>query len=811
MSGSTAVSARLRELLAALTTEEKVALLSGSDAWHTTPVPRLGIGRVKVSDGPTGVRGDGVSGATAVCFPVGTALGATFDTGLVAEVGSALAAEARTKDVHVVLGPTVNLQRHPLTGRHFECYSEDPVLTARLAVAFIDGVQSGGVGACIKHYVANDQEHQRHTISAEVAERPLRELYLYPFERAVAEADPWMVMAAYNRVGGVHATEHRRLLTDILRTGWGYRGTVVSDWGAITDGVAAVNAGCDLEMPGPARRYGRTLLEAAEDGRVPGDVLDERVLAVLRLAERAGRIGDLTEAPERSVEDPAHRTLARRAATLATVLVRNEGVLPLDPAGLRRVAVVGPNAADPQIQGGGSSVVRPHRVTGPVEGIRAALGDTVEVVVERGCRIDKYAPAVDPARWGEGRPVQVELFAGETPEGDPVAVRDVRRVGHTFYGAAHPDLEPGAAVAMRWTATFTPAGTGDHTFGLMATGRSRMFVDDRLVIDNWSDPRPGDAWFGRGSAEERAAVPMTAGEPRRIVVELSFPGGDPMGGLQLGCIEPEPTDAFDRAVAAATDADAAVVVVGTNPDWETEGHDRTWFGLPGRQVELIRAVAAVNPRTVVVVNAGSPVDVSWLGEVPACLWVWFGGQEMGHALADVLFGAADPGGRLPCTFPRRLEDTPAFTSYPGELGEVHYGEGVFIGHRWYDARGIEPAVPFGHGLSYATWEYRSVAVDGDSAVVEVVNVGDRPGTEVVQVYAGNDASEVLRPPWVLAGFARIHAGPGEAVTVRVPLERAAFAHWDHTLGRWVDEAGTHRVAAGRSSRDLRVHTTVRRP
>lgn len=826
-------SALVESLVAKLSIDEKASLTIGSGPWHTTALPDHGIGRVKVTDGPTGARGDGRSGARATCFPVGVCLGASWSTELLGEVGAALAGEVQTKGAHVLLGPTVNLQRTPIGGRNFECYSEDPLLTGRLAVAFIGGVQRGGVGTSIKHLVGNDVEHDRHHVSADMDEATLREVALLPFELAVREADPWTVMAAYNRLNGVHATSSRRLLTEILKDEWGWPGMVVSDWGAVTETAATAIAGCDLEMPGPLGWLGPKLADAVRAGEVPEEVLDDLARRVLHLAERAGRLDDDGEPEERSVDTPELRALTRRAAVEGMVLLRNDGLLPLAKDALRRVAVIGPNAEVGMVQGGGSSQVLIHaEVTGPLAALRSILGDEVEVVHERGCSTAKFAPMIPPRRWEGGgdttaprisnmpfatirddAPVRVELFDDEG--GDVVRSHRATDVTTTFSGRLRPLADPRSFFA-RFTGTYVPDTTGAHRFGLSTVGRGRLLVDGVEVIDNWSAPQPGETFFAHGSAEVLAAVELTAGAPVEVVVEYRREGDHAdIGGVRLGVHPPEPSDLIEQATAAAAGADVAVVVVGTTSEWETEGNDRSGIELPGRQAELIEAVAAANSRTVVVVNAGSPVDMAWAERTAAVLQVWFGGQEMGPALASVLLGDADPGGRLPHTIPMRLDDQPGATSYPGTGGVLRYEERLLAGHRWYDAQGIAPRYPFGHGLSYATfaWGEPQVGVADASTAdprvrvrVSVTNTSGRSGKEVVQLYVRPPAGS-HRPDLELKGFAKVEVAAGATADVVVELDTLAFRHWDEP-GGWTVAAGTYELVLGASSRQPRGTASV---
>jgi len=800
---------RIDELLGRMSLEEKVSMLAGSDIWHGTGVPRLGIPPIKMTDGPCGARGGrSDSGTTAACFPCGTALAATWNPELVERVGVALAEEARTKGAQVLLAPTVNIHRSPLAGRNFECYSEDPHLTARIAVAYIRGVQSRNVGACIKHFVCNDSEFERNTISSQVGERALREIYLAPFEVAVKEAKPWSVMAAYNRVNGTYASENLRLLEDILRREWGFEGLVVSDWYGTRSTAAAAEAGLDLEMPGPPRHRGEKLLDAVKAGAVSESSLDAAVRRLLDLTLRSGLLDRPEEPAEESIDRPEHRRLAREAAAEAIVLLKNESeLLPLDRRKLRTLAVIGPSADAAHVQGGGSAGVPPHYSVTPLEGIRAGCGDQVAVRYERGCTNHKVLPVVDARLVPSG--FEVEYFDNPDLSGDPALTQHSRRIDLIWEGRIEPKLDP-EIHSVRFTGTFTPIENGAYTLSLTSAGRSRLFIDGIELIDNWTQQTRGDSYFGAGTVEVKAQLEMREGEEREIRIE--YCRSNPfIAGIRVGALLPVPDDLIDRAAAAAAEADAAVVVVGLDDQWEGEGGDRLDMELPGRQAELVERVAAANPDTVVVVNAGSPVAMDWLDRVPSVLEVWYPGQELGNALAEVLFGEVNPSGKLPTTFPKRLEDNPAYLNYPGENGEVLYGEGIFVGYRYYDRKRIEPRFAFGHGLSYTRFHYGELVLDRDKmemdgeleVSVDVTNSGERAGSEVVQLYLSDLECSLARPDQELEAFEKVALEPGETQTVRFTLARTALSFYDPAREGWVAEPGQFEVRVGSSSRDIR--------
>ncbi|MEE8558450.1 MAG: glycoside hydrolase family 3 C-terminal domain-containing protein [Myxococcota bacterium] len=804
-------------LVEALTLEEKVSLLAGKTMWETHPIARLGIPALRMTDGPIGARGSRFTdGLSAACFPCGTALGATWNPALVERLGAALAEEALTKGAHVLLGPTVNIHRSPLAGRNFECYSEDPYLTARTAVAFVRGVQSRGVGACIKHFVCNDSEFERHTISSEVDERTLREIYLFPFEAAVREAGVWSVMAAYNRVNGIYASQHPRLLDEILRREWGFDGFVVSDWGGTQSTVEGIEAGLDLEMPGPGRFRGEKLLEAVRAGKVSATRIDERVRCILRGLIRTGAFEHPADLPERAEDRPEHRLLARRAATEAAVLLKNEGdLLPLDPQKLGSLAVLGPNAEATVIQGGGSAQVRPHYVVRTLDAIRKRCGDGVQVTFEAGCSIERTIPAIDPqllsaAAGGEG--LTAEFFDNLGLEGSPVHTRLSNDARMFFFGEFASGVDS-RCFSLRLTGDFVPSESDTYVFGLISAGKSRLYIDDRELLDNWTAQTPGDAFYGLGSSEQREDVVLEAGRSYRIRIEYTVEG-TPIGGLKWGAMRKPPADAMERAIATAAASEAAVLIVGTSGEWETEGSDRNDMELPGRQKELIERVVEANPNTVVVINAGSPLSMDWIDRVPAVLDVWFPGQESGNVISDLLFGDASPSGKLPTTFPKRLEDNPAYSHYPGKDGKVEYAEGLLVGYRHYESAGTEPRFSFGHGLSYTSFEYGEPRIEiGQEVLItlDVRNTGSRKGQEVVQLYLRDVESTLPRPEKELRSFAKIELEPGERQEVRLVLDRRAMACYDPARHDWVVEPGEFEVLIGASSSDIRVRSRFTYP
>ncbi len=810
--------ARIDALLHALTMEEKASLLAGASTWSTASIERLGIPAIKVSDGPNGARGAGnFAGGTvtSACFPAGIALAATWNPELIEQVGQALGEEAQTKGAQMLLAPTVNMHRSPLNGRNFECYSEDPYLTARIAVAYIRGLQSRNVGATVKHFVCNDSEFERNSISSEVNERALRELYLPPFQASVQEAKTWGVMSSYNKINGVFASENATTLRTILKQEWGFDGIVMSDWFGTKSTAASINNGLDLEMPGPAIwRTVPQIVEGIRTGEIRQEAVDEAARRILRLVMRSGAFEHPATQPEQAVDRPEHRTLIRTTGAESIVLLKNENnILPLQKDTLKTLAIIGPNAKTAQIMGGGSAQVNAHYAITPYAGIAAYVGDAIQLGYEIGCTNHKMLPRLDTSLLSpEGNKLfSLDYYNSRDLTGDVVYQATTNITDQIWMGAIAPGVHMDN-FSVRLTGTLIPQESGPHSFGLTSAGLSRLFIDGREVIDNWTQQTHGDTFFGMGSTDVRAQVEMMAGQSYKLTLEYSSQNSVMLTGFRLGYLPPIAEDAIERAVALAARSDAALLFVGLNGDWEGESHDRPDMELVGEQVTLIERVVAANPKTVVVLQTGSPVTMPWLDKVAGVIQAWYPGQECGNAIADVLFGVVNPSGKLSQTFPMRLEDNPAYINYPGENGRVHYGEGIFIGYRYYEKKQVAPLFPFGFGLSYTSFAYSNIQVhpsanSADEVVtvhVDITNTGQLAGKEVVQVYVHDRQSTLSRPTKELKRFAKIALAPGETQTVSFPLDHAALAYWDDAQHAWVAEAGEFEVLVGSSSQDIRV-------
>ncbi|KAH8159626.1 hypothetical protein CIB48_g8616 [Xylaria polymorpha] len=768
-----------KKKLASLTLEEK-------------SIPEKGIPAIKTSDGPNGARGGiFVGGTKAALFPCGISLAATWNKSLLYQVGQHLAGEVRARSAQVLLAPTVCMHRHPLGGRNFESFSEDPLLTGKLASQYIKGLQSKGVAATIKHFVTNEQETHRLTIDSLVMERPLRELYLRPFEIAVREANPWAIMTSYNLINGIHADMNHHTLKDILRGEWGYDG-------AISNGELTVE---DIDA-------------AAEN--------------VLTLVERTKGDDMSAEEPEREDDGEDTRLLIRTAGAEGLTLLKNEGgILPLNLK-TSKIAVIGPNADRAIAGGGGSASLNPYYNTLPLDSIRQAAHG--EVVYAKGCHIYKWLPVASPLCTDKsGKPgVTLEWFSGDQFHGDVVVIQ--RRTNtDLFLWDSAPLNQLGPEWSAVATTYLTPTSSGKHTISFMSVGPGKLYLDGKLALDLWNWTEEGEAMFD-GSIDYMVNVDMTAGKAVELRVEMTnelrpiskqkeVNMTHKYGGCRIGFKEEDQVDYLQEAVDAAKQADVAVVIVGLDAEWESEGYDRKTMDLPsdGSQDRLIRAVLEANPRTVVVNQSGSPVAMPWADDVPAILQAWYQGQEAGNALADVLFGHRNPSGKLPSTFPRKLEDTPAYHNWPGENLRVLYGEGLYIGYRHYDRVKVAPLFPFGHGLSYTTFEYgrpslsnkvlTSSATAPIHLVMAVTNTGAVSGAETVQIYVRDEKSALPRPEKELVAFEKVELEPDETKHITVPLDKYAVGYYDPARKAWIAEEGRFRVLVGASATDIRHSVT----
>ncbi len=792
---------RVDLLLSQMTVDEKIEMLGGINDFYTRPIPRLGIPSLKMSDGPIGVHDYGLTTA----YPAGIALAASWDMELAQRFGTSMGKDARARGVHFILGPGMNIYRAPMCGRNFEYFGEDPFLASRMAVGVVLGMQSQRVIATVKHFVGNNSEFARMTLSSDIDERTLREIYLPAFEASVKEGKAGAVMDAYNLVNGDYMTQNNHLNNEILKKEWGFDGIVMSDWGATHDGVAAAIGGMDLEMPSPSFMNSNALLPALKDGRVSVAILDDKVRRILRKAMEFG----FFDQPQTDTDIPSYsqegRRIALEMARGGMVLLKNsDNVLPLDPNKVKTIAVIGPDAFPAVPGGGGSSETKPFNAVSYLEGISNRLGTKTKVLytVDAPVLDDVFESSEFVTVPGGESGLKGEYFSNDQLQGTPALVRTDKHIHFDWGEGSFAANQPVDHFSVRWTGYFVPKETGDYTFFSSADDGVRLFLADENVIDDWQP---------HAQTVDSYARHLEGGQAYKIRFEYFESVGSAIAGFGVTRAE----SYIGRATKAiAAKADAVIICVGFDPKTESEGSDRT-FQLPGGQDELIRQISSVNKNTIIVITGGGNVDMTqWVDRVPAILHAWYSGQEGGNALAQIVFGDYSPSGKLPVSFERRWEDNPTYHSYYPAKGEsrVQYSEGVFVGYRQYDRSEIKPLFAFGHGLSYTTFEYGKLSVTPATGSLnvpvtvsfDVKNTGHREGAEVAELYVGDSHASVPRPVKELKGFAKVNLRPGESKRVTIKLDRRAFSFYDVRKSDWNAEAGEFSVLVGASSDDIRL-------
>jgi beta-glucosidase len=793
-----ATEARVDSMLKQLSLEEKIDLLGGVDSFYIRAIPRIGLPRLKMADGPLGVRNYGPSTVLG-----GIGLAASWDPALVQRVGAVIGEDARARGVHFMLGPGVNIYRAPQCGRNFEYFGEDPFLSSRTAVAYIEGVQSQGVSATIKHFMGNNSEFDRHNTDSIIDERTMREIYLPVFEAAVKEAHVGAIMDSYNLINGQHLTQNGYLNTDVVKKDWGFTGIMMSDWTSVYDAVAAANSGLDLEMPSGKFMNRATLLPAVKSGTVSEATIDDKVRRILRTAINFGWL-DRDQA-DLSIPklNPEGRQVTLEAARAGMVLLKNDGnLLPLEKGKLRSIAVIGPDAYPAEPGGGGSAEAKPFTAVSYLEGIANYLGSGAKVYYERGLptfeEIANHTEFTTEAGAGR-RGLKTEFFTNATLSGTPAIIRTDE---HVNYQPARGGDGAAGNISIRWSGYFTPTTPGDYLVFVQGPGENggyRLYVDKKPVFDNWKQ------WYAFVS---EVSIPLAAG-PHQIELDYYVHGGWGKTTVNLGIARAE-TLVTPEAKAVASRVDAVALAVGFDPSTEGESGDRT-FRLPPGQDELINQIAAANKNTIAVVTSGGGVDMTgWVDHVPALFEAWYPGEEGGTALAQLLFGEFAPSGRLPISMERRWEDNAVHDSYYPKEGEkkVEYTEGLFVGYRHFDKSGIKPLFPFGYGLSYTTFAYKNLTVSpaaGSGAATvafDVTNTGTRGGADVAQVYVGDHHASVPRPVKELKGFAKVEVNPGETKHVEVTLNRRAFSYYDVKNHKWTVAPGEFDVYVAHSAADI---------
>ena len=817
MADSPQIEARAHALVARLTLEEKILLLGGVDQMFTQAVPSISLPRFKMSDASIGVRTWGPTTA----YAGGVALAASWDPALARRVGEGLGRDARARSVHFLLGPGVNVARSPLAGRNFEYLSEDPFLDASLVVPFIEGVQSQGVIATVKHYAMNSQEYNRHNVSSDVDERTMREIYLPAFEAAVTQGHVDAVMNSYNLVNGVHATQNEFLNLKVLKGDWGFQGILMSDWDATYDGVAAANNGLDLEMPSPRFMNAETLLAAVKAGAVKESTIDDKVVRLLRTVLRYGFLDRPQFDPADSTYSVADRAVALDGARESMTLLKNEGrLLPLDPARVKTIAIIGPDAWPAVTGGGGSSEAQAFEPVSILTGVANQAGPDVHVLYARG--LPEMNDIFRDTRWESG--VTVATYPSNDFSGKP-EIATQRYIGDFQRQRHAPRSE--TPQSLRYSASYEAAKTGSYI--LLEASQSWGGDEFKITVDGKPLPVPPHA---EGQAPQSWTLDLKAGQTVNIVAECVSSSSSVRFGLGIA-YEPELISAEAKQFAAL--ADVVVVAAGFAPPTEGEGYDRT-FALPWGQDALIEAVAAANPRTIVTLTGGGGMDTRrWLDKVPALLHTYFPGQEGGTAVGEVLFGKHNPEGKLPVSFDRSWEENPSAEYYYPIKGantslhvtengrppvdyvipHVKYGDKLMVGYRYWTTTGKHPLFPFGFGLSYTTFSFANLqapatAASGSNVAVsfDVTNTGSVAGAEVAQLYVSDPSTKVVRPERELKGFQKVGLAPGETRHITLNLDARAFSYWDEGAHKWAIDPGKFIIRVGDSSENTPLHADL---
>jgi beta-glucosidase len=797
------IEARVNVLLAKLTLEEKIDLIGGVDSFYVRANEKIGLPRLRMADGPVGVRNYGPSTVFG-----GIGLAAAWDPDLASRIGAIIGQDARARGVHFMLGPGVNIYRAPLNGRNFEYFGEDPFLSARTAVAYINGMQSQGVSATIKHFMGNNSEFDRHNTDSIIDERTMREVYLPVFEAGVKEAHVGAIMDSYNLTNGQHMTQNGPLNNDLVKKEWGFTGIVMSDWDATYDAVAAANGGLDLEMPSGKFMNRENLLPAIKSGTVTEATIDDKVRRILRTAIEFGWLDRDQTDPTIPLLNPAGKQTTLEAARAGMVLLKNEGhLLPLEKGHIKSIAVIGPDAYPAQPAGGGSADAKSFAPVSFLEGISNYLGNSVKVYYAPGIpTLDEMARQTQFTTEATGgkKGLKMEIFNNVNLNGLPAMVRDQE---HVHYEPAREGEVTNNNISIRWTGFFTPSAPGQYLAfvqGPGETGGYRLYIDKKLMLDNWIQ------WYAFVGE-----VPVTlAAGPHEIEMDYRAERVWGKAVANLGIVRPETLVSAEAKILAAH-ADAVVVAVGFNPESEGESGDRM-FSLPPAQDELINQVAAVNKNTIVALISGGGIDMTpWVDHIPALLEVWYPGQQGGDALAQILFGEFNPSGRLPISIERHWEDNASHDSYYPKAGskKVEYNDGIFIGYRHFDKSTTKPLFPFGYGLSYTSFAYRNLTITPSSPgqtttnqqvtlTFDVTNTGARAGSDVAEVFVGDHHAPVPRPVKELKGFAKVDLNPGETKTITIKLDRRAFSYFDVVKHAWTLAPGDFDLLVARSADDV---------
>ncbi|ODV96361.1 hypothetical protein PACTADRAFT_49721 [Pachysolen tannophilus NRRL Y-2460] len=819
----------VESLIKELTLEEKVKLISGVDFWHTAKIERLGIPKIRVSDGPNGIRGTKFfNGVPAGCFPCGTGLAATFNKDLLFEAGQLMGEEAKAKAVHVILGPTCNIQRSPLGGRGFESYSPDPVLSGFASAAIISGIQDKKIAATLKHFVCNDIETERSSINSIVTQRALREVYLLPFQIAIRDSNPISLMTSYNKVNGEHVSNSKYLIEEILRDEWKWQGATMSDWYGLYSLKESIDAGLDLEMPGPPkmRKYD-SVQHAVNSKEIHLKILNKRVENVLKLIKYSLNSGINENDPETSSNNtPITSLKLREIASESIVLLKNDNnLLPLKPAD--KIAIFGPNAKFASYCGGGSASLLSYYSTTPYDGIKSKADIIPEYTL--GAAAHKMLPGLGTQLKRDDGSVGFTMKIYLKPrdyQGDRNFVEQLNLNSSYMHMVDYYNskiLENDLIFYADIEGYFTPEEDGEYEFGVAVVGTALIFVDETLVVDNKTKQIFGNTFFNQGSIEEKGRIVLSKDKTYKIRIEFSSgktsiltkgldPGNYGGGGIRIGAIKVfDPLAEIAKAVEIAKKNDKVIIVSGTNLEFETESLDREDMKLPGYQDQLIEAIVAANKNTIVVNQSGTPVEMPWIEKIPAVLQAWFAGNEGGNAIADVLYGDVNPSGKLSITFPIRLQDNPTYFNFNSNNGQVLYGEDVYVDYRFYEKIDRPVLFPFGHGLSYSNFTYDNLVLSINEssdlliAKFELKNNSDRSGKEVAQLYVSQQKPSITRPIKELKNFIKVSLKAGETKKIEIKTSlKYATSFFDEYYNDWCSESGTYNVIIGKSTENIQL-------
>lgn len=807
------VNIKVDSLINQMTLEEKISFIGGYNEFFIRGIERLGIPEVRMSDGPVGVR----LSQPAVALPANIAIASSFNTNIAKQYGAAIGSEARSNNIHIMLGPGMNIHRSPFCGRNFEYMGEDPYLAGKLAASYIIGMQNEGVMATAKHYAANFQEYNRHHISSNIDERTLHELYLPAFKRCVEEGEVAAVMTAYNLINGVHASEHDYLNNKILKGEWGFNGFIVSDWASTYDGLACAKGGLDLEMPSGKMMNSNTLLPAIQNGTLELKIIDDKIRRILTEYKRFGLLENANIAKGYTFDKSTSQMAALKTAREGIVLLKNEHrFLPIDVKKIKNVAVIGPNGEPAVTGGGGSSHVKTLSPISVFQAVKSEVGDKVNVTFNKGVSTGNKIPEdffdnldfyTKDKTGNKISGVYAEFYNNINLEGGIIATKSYKNMNlkREDFFIENMSIEE---FSTRFTCYFSPKESGEYWVAAGADDGYRLFVDGKKTLESWKR---------QGVVIEKYHAFFEKGKEYKFVFEYFQSGGG--AGIKFGTLkytqqEEDSNTLMQAAIESAKKADLVILTVGFDTETEAEGFDRT-FELPFNQNELIQNILAVNKNAVVVLNAGGNVEMnSWIDKVKGILHAWYPGENGNKAVSEIIFGKTNPSGKLPVSFEYKPEDNPTFKSYYNKDANdlnVEFTEGIFMGYRFYDKSVVKPRFPFGFGLSYTTFAYGKVKTPlttikaGEKLrfTVDIKNTGKMDGAEAVQVYVSDLKSSLARPVKELKAFSKVFLKKGETKTIDFELDKDAFSFYDPTKHGWIIEPGNFKILIGSSSVDIR--------